>query len=243
MKTLTQTLRFCIILCILTASKHSSAQFWGGLGYNFSIPLGTKNLNYVLDRFNSTRQGSLNKEMKNVNFLSGLSLRVGILKKDRFMDIGYSTSSSMISAKGTLEPMGPEMQRDVKTSFNAIEFCYGHFFLNSEKLTYGFGLNVGIGQLQVKTRTDKPQTITNAFWAYPVKNTMLTLGLISRVMILDPGFTFEPYVNFSILGMARGDAAAVNEKINPLTHAGDKAPLRFNANSIGMRVYLSLSDR
>ncbi len=241
MKLTASFFRITLLSAILFFAKPTQAQYWAGLGYHMSVPVGIKNLNSVIDKFNNNRD-YLSKDMKHIGFLDGFTARVGAWRKSVFYDIGYTGAGQRVYSIGN-EPGVGEKQTDLKVTFNAVDFCFGKIVKNEEFNSFGFGIIGSFGTMRVRTRTDNLSSIKNAFWKDPIKEAMYTIGVVGRYMTSDPGLTFEPYVKFSFFGLAKANAADVNKMINEKTYKNDPESMNFNATSVGLRIMISVTTK
>lgn len=235
-------LRILILVCLIFTVGKVRSQFWAGIGYSGAAPLATKNLNYVIDRYNQTRPW-LTNAMQKFNYFDGLTFRVGVWNQKHFYDIGYTGGSQRVSSLGSPPPNGVEKRRDLKASFNSWNFSFGKSINSQEKNNIALGISINYGRIRVKTRYDSPEDIKRADYGDIIKKGMATVGFFGRWMIADPGFTIEPFINFSVIGSGKADAYDVNKRINPDTYTADPSSLKFRASTVGLKVMVSVTTR
>lgn len=148
---LTLTLVTAIVKC---DAQESQNYFYFAGGYNFSFP-SASDLNYVIDRYNATRN-YLTKKMDHVNSLMGPAFSLGVGLKDRdntlLIEAGATfRNSGKLSAEGVVS--GVTGHRDLKVTSTIINLGLGYLFSSSKSFEYGLALFTDIGSFSVKSRT------------------------------------------------------------------------------------------
>lgn len=243
MKFATRTFKIILTGFVFFSATNTNAQLWAGIGYHASFPMGLKNLNYVVDKYNSNNSFLTNK-LNHFSYMDGFCLRAGFWKPDAWLDFGFTGSGQRVSAAGvpTTPANSKEMQEDLKITYSAFDVSYGILFKNEELSSWGLGVQLGFGSFVVKHRYAETSLIKSKSYENMISKGSLTFGFVGRYMMHDPGFTFEPYVRFGVLG-SNANAVNVNNIINPSTSPTDKQSLKIYPGSVGLRVMISITTR
>lgn len=212
------------------------AQNFVEISYNAAIPMEFDNLNFIIDRYNETRD-YLDLEMKNVTYLDGKSYSIGERFGNYEFAVGYTGAGNKVKAEG-YNNSGLFIQRQVKvkTSVFNLSFSCDIMQMKNGSIQLGFGLQYG--RFKVKTRVEEKEVIRKAEWDYIniADKQLITVTAFLRYSKFRPGFFLQPYIQYMPGEFAQIDLTVVNETLNPYTYGGDPSPLNVSNMAVGLKI-------
>jgi hypothetical protein len=180
-----------------------------------------KGLNYVIDRYNQTRQGqngaaTLSRNMSNLNILPGLGWRLGINipfddGNGMFFALNRTGRRASTFAQAT-DVTGKNVQRDLRFTANSLNLEAGYYYGGSDEgLMLNFGGSLDLITLKAKTRLDDNdyKTVMDEF------NVGISLFMQADVYLSDIiSVGFRPNYQYIPLTTTYG---SLNDAINPAT--------------------------
>lgn len=200
------------------------------IGYNsqFGSP---KGLNYIVDRYNNTRN-YLDNEMKSFNNLNGLTLNFGFVY-GAYIEFGFIGRSQKRMASGTVN--GEYFTRYLKVKNNGMSISLGVPFISDEiKIIPGVRFDFCFPKIRTKIESQNP--FDEEEWINLYSGTDYYIAPFIKIILGPIGF--EPY--FAIGDKKNGNIAIVNEKLNPNTYQNDPINIPFNHRGFGFKLTLSL---
>ncbi|MBP1672336.1 MAG: hypothetical protein H6Q25_151 [Bacteroidetes bacterium] len=234
-------LKLCIIIFVIVfiTTNESKAQVSFQIGYSAGFPTGVDSLNYVIDRYNVTRN-YLDESMKNINYLDGFTISMGAIFDYFFMDIGYTGGIQRRSAEGIIS--SKKFRRDLKVSNHSFDFNFGLCVTGESKGGVFVGASVHSGLFLINSRVGEITSSGRIEEDY--KNIIfelnLSYGFFVRFCLGNPGLYIQPFVQFSPKGIFAMDITDLNQAINPNTYTQDPTPLKINPGIFGVKVGFSL---
>lgn len=232
------TLVFFLIFCSSVFSQEF--RFVGGIGANFSRG-DLDGLNFVLNRYNQTRQGQtgaakITRPMQDINALVGIGWQLGInieFSNDFIMAAGLNRVGRRGStfAEGT-DINNSTVRRDVRYTANTYNFDFGlGKVLDGGYLL--FGASVDFYNAKAYTRVNNND----------YENVMTDLGLgasffadLTFFLSDNVAIGLKPYYQF---GLLKNDFSDLNQAINPATYTNDDfEDLQSLPNNIGVQLQL-----
>lgn len=214
-------LAFALTL-LITAAGAQDFRLMGSIGGNMSVGY-FKSLNFVIDRYNQTRQGqngaaSLKRDMRDINVLVGLSWRLGLtLEGDGialYGGLSRTGRSASTYAIGT-DVNGNEIKRDLKFTANSVSLEAGAGAADDNWLV----LLGGSGDFMFFNTYTK--TNTDSEWSRIQNHINIGMTLFTDISYFpheNIGVSVRPYYQF---GFFNANFSGVNKKINPATYQND----------------------
>lgn len=229
-------------LCVHT-SHAQTFRVIGGLGAGVSKG-NLKGLNYVLNRYNETRQGQsgaakVTSPMGNINWLHGINWQVGFTFQQSspgpLLYLGLSRLGRVGSTYATVTDInGKEGRRDVKFSANTV---------NAE-MGYGYGDETFIGMLggSLDILSTRAYTKLNSDSYSKVMGDMnlgMSIFFDASVFVTERiAIGIRPYVQLALL---ETDYYDLNQAINPATYFNDGNATYSRFNNWGCQVMLRIA--
>lgn len=215
--------KFFFILFFISIPSILSAQIWVTAGYGFSW-LNSDGLNYVVDRYNSTRN-YLTKEMEQPGTYSGFALNAGLNFVSIQMDVRYSSRSTQITSEGAVS--GTSFKREVDIDYNFYGFGIGFGDFN-EAFGYSLGVDLEIISPGIVTRIDpgiETEVDISQFATAVSPQVVFFLRFGAEIPL---ALSLRTYYTIGITDI---DYAKLNETINPSTYLND--PTENQSGKIG----------
>lgn len=212
------------------------SQGYVNFGYNAGFPTGLDSLNFVIDRYNTTRP-YLTETMGKINYLDGFTITGGLLFDFFFLEFGYAAGIQRRSAEG-IDNTNSLIRRELKVTAHNFDMGFGLSLVDEDKGGVLLGGNVNLGGFLIKTRYAEVELIKDAEWEQinPFDELFFTGGVFIRFFIGNPGFYIQPYYQFSLGTMFNNDMTDVNMNLNHNTYMNDPSPLNTNSNIIGFKI-------
>jgi hypothetical protein len=204
-----------------------------------------KGLNYVIDRYNQTRQGqngaaTLSRNMRNLNVLTGLGWRLGLNLP--FTDAGgmffalNRTGRRASTFAQVTDVNGKSLQRDLRFTANSLNLEAGYYYGGSDDgLMINFGGSLDLITLKAKTRlgTSDYKTVMDEF------NVGISLFVQGDVYLNDNiSVGLRPNYQYIPLTTSYAD---LNDAINPATAQYDtKEAASSKGNNFTLSLMLNL---
>lgn len=218
-----------------------------GAGYHLTNA-SNKGLNFVIDRYNQTRQGqqgaaTLTKNMDYLKNMSGPAFGLFLLDNKylngAFFDMNISLLNSKAGAEG-VDIQGNAASRDLQMKFFYWNFDFGYMFFQSQIIDVGLaaGTSLMFGNIDTRTGTNAfenvDEYVAGAFEIAPQINFFLSKSVPFSLSV-------RPYYYLDILP---SEFDNLNEKINPATYENDpEQSQRGRFNHMGAQVRLNLMIR
>ncbi len=217
-------------------------QFYYNIGYNAGFPKGLDSLNYIIDRYNETRN-YLTEPMEHITFLDGFNFSTGFMYGPVLFELGYSAGIQRRYAEG-VDFSQQLIRRELKVSTHSFDIDLGLAFMKPSKGGIFLGGSFNLGIFNVKTRAGIADEIRKEDWVKinPYDGFICTFGLFARVFIGNPGFYIQPYYQFTPGIVFNNDLTDVNKSINPYTFQNDPSPLYTNGNVWGIKFGFTLNS-
>lgn len=222
-----------ILICCL-ASVHLLGQdlhFYGGGGFNLFFPQ-IKNLDYVIDRYNGTRN-YLDVEMKQVNLMKGGHVVAGFILDNFLVEMGWTGNNRTVFSEGVSNNI--EFRRELKVRNNVFNMSLGASFGN-DFIKPGFLVGFNFGNFRSFTRIAEASAIDDEKFDGIHKELNLGVDVAVVILIMIPntpvGFAIRPYYRFSALEY---DYAYINYAINPNTAPNDDYVLGSRPKGFGLQ--------
>lgn len=219
-----------MMVLIMSLSMLTQAQVYIYGGYGTSYPR-LDNLNYVLERYNDTRN-YLTSEMEPFRSLNGFSMTFGTAFVGFDFGIGYLNRSEKRFAEGTVQ--GADYRRDLKATMNAFEMHTGGSF-NVGKGGFAIGVRLEIGQIKVKTKITENGSTSDPDWSIAMEDIHSSAGPYVRIHLGKSGLALEPYFMWPLF---ETNVADLNRAINPNTYQNDPDPLNIKPKCFGFSILL-----
>jgi len=207
--------KIIFFLFLLMLPSIASAQVWVTAGYGFSW-LNSDGMNYVIDRYNSTRN-FLTKDMEQPGVFSGFAFNAGLNFVNVQMDVRYSSRSTQITSEGNVSGTNFKREIDIDYDFYGFGIGFGDF---NEAFGYSLGVDLEIVSPGMVTRID-PGTETEvdiSQFATAVSPQFVFFIKFGNEIPL--GISVRTYYTF---GLTEIDYDKLNETINPNTYPNDPA--------------------
>ncbi|PLW91978.1 MAG: hypothetical protein C0592_13130 [Marinilabiliales bacterium] len=220
----------------LLNSQKSSGQNFFEFAYNAATPMVFDDLNFVIDRYNETRN-FLDVEMKNITFLDGKTYTLGERFGKYSFSIGYTGAGMKVKAEG-VDNSGFLVQRQLKVKTSVFDLCFSRDILQMENAVLEFGAGLHYGRFKIKTRVDYKEDIRKADWVYinDSDKQMFAISAFLKYSLFRPGFFIQPYLQYTPGDFSVKDITGLNEAINPYTWSGDPSPLEVSNTTIGLKI-------
>lgn len=218
-----------------------------GGGYQLTSA-SNKGLNFVIDRYNQTRQGqqgaaTLTKKMDYLNNMSGPAFGFFLLDNKYLNGVYVDMNMALLKADSRAEGVdafGNSASRDLQLNYSYWNVDFGYMFVQSQFIDLGIaaGTSLMVGKIDTRTGTNEFEKaddyISGAFEIAPQINFFLTKSIPLSVSV-------RPYY---FLDFIPSDYASLNEKINPYTAGGDPEDSQLGRfNHMGAQVRLNLMIR
>lgn len=218
-----------------------------GAGYHLA---GIRNpgLNYVIDRYNATRQGqsgaaSLTKEMDYLNSPGGFAFGMFLLDNKYlngfFIDLNAAFLRSKARAEGVDVNQNPA-SRDLEFRTGNYALDFGYMFFQSPVIDVGVGMGTSLLWGTINTRTgdagfeEVQEIVTGGFQFFPQVNFFLTKSVPVSLSV-------KPYYYIDII---KTDFDDLNEFINPYTAQNDPSEEQMGRSShLGVQARINLMIR
>lgn len=230
-----------VLLFIAPATQAQDFRLYGGVGANYSR--GNFNgLNYVLGRYNQTRQGQANaatvtRPMGDINALSGFSWQLGFLYEfgDFTLSLGFNRAGKRAETYAEVTDInGNNGRRDVKFTANAssVESALG------ARTRFGYlSLGGSMDFLRAKSYT----RINSNDYDEVMDDSNIGFTLFTDINIfITENFAlgFKPYYHVAAL---ESDFTPLNRAINSATYSRDSYEDQSSrVSNYGLQVYLRI---
>ena len=233
------------LLCILgmQTANAQSVRVLGGISANASKG-NLKGLNFVLDRYNQTRQGNQGQAtiispMGNINWVSGLGWQVGIsIESDRgaLLYLGLNRVGRSATTFATVVDVnGNRGQRDVKFSSNSINSevalgARGEHFVGM----LGGSFDLINSRAYTKINSDKYNKVLSDL------NIGISLFFDASYYLTERfSVGIRPYVQLAFL---ETDFYDLNRAINPNSYFNDYSETYSRFNNWGAQVFVRIAS-
>ena len=218
-----------------------------GVGYHVAA-MHNPGLNYVIDRYNETRQGqagaaTLTKKMDYLNNPGGLAFGMFLLDNKYlngyFFDLNAAFLKSKAHAEGVDANQNPA-SRDLEFRTGDYALDFGYMFYQSQFFDLGVGMGTSIIWGKISTRAGDAgfetaqDIVAGGFQVFPQLNFFLSKAVPFSLSV-------KPYYYLDII---KADFSDLNEFINPYTAQNDQlADEQGRFSHLGAQVRLNLMIR
>lgn len=229
-----------IFLGFQTNIIKAQSQFWLGFGYNMCRFKLDNSLNYVIDRYNETRTGSITKKMNQIHFADGLAFSCGFNVNRFIFDFGYTGKKQTVSTQGVYS--GVSGERYLRFKNRAFNMGLGYAMLNSRNSSLALCMSFDFGKVKTETKSANIDDIKNTDFEtitddFEIGNTIYFQLLLGSPRGKGLAILARPYYHFSYLDI---DFSDVNQTINPKTYSNDPYPLNDKTSNFGISFILAL---
>lgn len=209
------------------------------IGYNGSIPTGIDSLNFIIDRYNETRS-YLDVQMKNVQYLDGITFSYGWYPENFIMGIGYTGAGQKTFAEG-MDNTNTLRRRELKVKSRLFDIDLAFGLNRSSKVKVFLGTTFTFGSFVVKSRVAEASEIKKEEWETINDSGSLIFGtgLFLRIASAK-GFFIQPYYMFTPGKIFENDVTSVNEEINSATYLNDPTPLKVKNSMFGVKIGIGI---
>jgi hypothetical protein len=226
--------KFLFIILLSSIPSILSAQVWVTAGYGFSW-LNSDGFNYVIDRYNSTRN-YLTNEMEQPGAFSGFAFNAGLNFVSIQMDVRYSFRSTQITSEGAVNGTNFKREVDIDYSFYGFGIGFGSFDRN---IGYSFGVDIELVFPGIVTRINpgiETEVDMSSQFATAVSPQFVLFVKLGEELPL--AVSLRPYYTF---GIGEFDYSKLNETINPSTYLNDPTEKQSSKiNGFGIELQFGL---
>lgn len=208
-----------IVLFVAAFPSKSHAYFYFGGGADFTF-FHLKELNKVVDRYNSTHGTTLVSKFDNVEYLLGPSAFFGNVSKSGFtFELSWKTNLEKLEAKYI--DGGINYTREVKVRYHEVGPGIGYTFTRLSPLRPGFLGFVNAGTIAELTRNGTESSISDVDFTRVNRQFHLGFTIMAQVMLAGDkapiGISVRPYYHFGFLKI---DHTELNDAINDIKNNG-----------------------
>ena len=203
-----------ILLIFLFLPSIASAQIWVTAGYGFSW-LNTDGADYIIDRYNSTRN-YLTKELDKPGTFTGFGINGGLNFVNIQMDVRYTFRSTQLTSEGVVN--GTDFKREIDMSFDSFGFGIGYGAFE-DMIGYGIGATIEIIRPAISTNINESSEMEVDVTSFSTAVSPHAILMIKLGEEIPFGFTIRPYY---MIGIDEIDYTELNKAINPATYSNDQ---------------------